>query len=65
MIKADDIVEDLIEKYPELDAFLIRRGIRCVVCGEPVWGTIGELIESKNMDVDEVLAEVNEKFGNQ
>ena len=63
MIKAEDTVEDLLEKYPEIDAYLIRKGIRCVLCGEPVWSTIGELIENKGLDVEQVLAELNDKFG--
>jgi len=63
MIKAEDTVEDLLEKYPEIDACLIRKGIRCVLCGEPVWSTIGELIENKGLDVKQMLAELNEKFG--
>ena len=66
MIKASDTVEDLLKIYPEIDAYLIRKGIRCVVCGEPVWSTIGDLIENKGLDVDQVLAELNGKFaGNQ
>ena len=63
MIKVDDTVEDLLERYPEIDAYLIRKGIRCVLCGEPVWSTIGELIENKGLDVDQALAELNDKFG--
>ncbi|PKK84661.1 MAG: DUF1858 domain-containing protein [candidate division Zixibacteria bacterium HGW-Zixibacteria-1] len=62
MIQASDTVEDLLKIYPEIDAYLIRRGIRCVVCGEPVWSTIGELIENKGLDVDEMISELNDKF---
>nr|MBN2277143.1 DUF1858 domain-containing protein [candidate division Zixibacteria bacterium] len=64
MIKANEYVEDLIKRIPELDAYLMKRGIRCVICGEPVWGTIGELIESKDMNVGQVLAEINSEFVN-
>ena len=62
MIKAEDTVEDLLKVYPEIDAYLIRKGIRCVLCGEPVWSTIGELIENKGLDVEKVITELNEKF---
>ncbi|MEW5922383.1 MAG: DUF1858 domain-containing protein [Candidatus Zixiibacteriota bacterium] len=62
MIKASDTVEDLLKLYPEIDAYLIRKGIRCVVCGEPVWSTIGDLIENKGLDVEKVISELNEKF---
>jgi len=63
MIKSSEYVEDLVKKYPELDAYLMKKGIRCVICGEPVWGTLGELIESKDMDVKQVMADINARFG--
>ncbi|HDL02657.1 MAG TPA: DUF1858 domain-containing protein [candidate division Zixibacteria bacterium] len=62
MIKAEDTVEDLLKDYPDIDAYLIRKGIRCVLCGEPVWSTIGDLIQNKGLDVDKVISELNEKF---
>jgi len=45
MITANDLVEDLVERYPDLAAFLMRRGIVCIKCGEPVWGTIADLLQ--------------------
>ena len=65
MIKPDDHVDDLLEKYPALNTYLMRKGIMCVQCGEVFWGTIAELIQSKGMDVDSVLDEINKEFGNQ
>lgn len=62
MIAATDLVEELVEKHPDLAAFLMQRGIGCIRCGEPVWGTIGELIRAKGLDVDSVLAELNARF---
>jgi len=52
MINPDDNVDDLIEQYPELNTFLMRKGIMCVQCGEVFWGTLKELIQSKNLDVE-------------
>jgi hypothetical protein len=62
MIKPSHTVEELLNKYPDIDAYLIRKGIRCVLCGEPVWSTIGDLIESKGLNVDQVIAELNVRF---
>lgn len=59
MITADIHVDDLLEKHPELAAFLSRRGIVCIQCGEVFWGTLRELIESKGLDVDGLVAEIN------
>ncbi len=59
MIKSDIHVDDLLERYPELNVFLSRRGIICVQCGEIFWGTLEELIKSKGIDVDKTVAEIN------
>ena len=59
MIKADIHVDDLLERHPELNVFLSRRGVICVQCGEVFWGTLEELIKSKGLDVDEIVAEIN------
>ena len=63
MIEPGDSVEELIEEYPGLNGFLLERGIVCVKCGEPFWGKLGDLIENKGMDVDSLMKEINEEFG--
>ena len=62
MINPNDRLEDLLEKCPGLNAFLMERGIVCVLCGEPFWGTLGELIANKKLDVGKVMADVNREF---
>jgi hypothetical protein len=65
MIKPTDSVEELLEKYPGLNQFLLEKGIVCIKCGEPFWGPLEQIIRNKGMDVDEVLAEINKKFNPQ
>ena len=38
-------VEDITQIYPEAVGFLTKQGVRCIRCGEPVWGTLGKLLE--------------------
>ncbi|MDH7516658.1 MAG: DUF1858 domain-containing protein [Bacteroidota bacterium] len=58
-MKADDItldttIEELIEAYPKSVAFLMDHGIRCVICGEPTWGTLGDAMREKGLgDADQ------------
>lgn len=47
-------VEDLIDHYPASNAFLIGRGLPCIVCGEAVWGTLKELAHDKNFSEQEI-----------
>lgn len=43
-------IEDLIENYPFSAEYLLRNGIRCIVCGEVIWGTLKEACEEKGFD---------------
>jgi len=58
-VKKDMLVEDLVVKYPKSVSFLRKYGIVCIQCGEPVWGTIGELIKSKGKDEEKIIKELN------
>jgi hypothetical protein len=59
-ISLDTQIEDLAIAYPESVGFLIRHGVRCIRCGEPVWGTLGELLEETGIeDPDALVIELN------
>jgi hypothetical protein len=53
-------IEDLVQKFPEAVGFLTRKGIRCIRCGEPLWCTLGELLEEEGIsDPQNVVNELN------
>ena len=58
-IIADQQVEDLVRDYPDVVRLLLRENIVCIECGEPYWGTIGDLLKSRHMDVEGTLATLN------
>ncbi len=62
MIRADDYIEDLLERHPGINAFLRERGVVCIQCGEPVWGTLKEQAEAKGLDVEALVKELNQAF---
>lgn len=43
-ISASIPVEELLERYPVATRLLLMHGIPCLVCGEPAWGTLGEVL---------------------
>lgn len=45
--KLDDTIEDLVSAAPDAVPFLMDHNIRCLACGEPIWGTIGEAMEQR------------------
>jgi hypothetical protein len=48
-VTKDIPIEDLVQKYPEAVGFLTRKGIRCIRCGEPLWCTLGELLQEEGI----------------
>ena len=61
-ISPDIPVEELVDRYPAAIEFLSRRGIVCIVCGEPAWGTLEQLARRKGIEDVEKLAEELSKF---
>ncbi|MDX9852712.1 MAG: hypothetical protein RBS81_02850 [Tenuifilaceae bacterium] len=62
MITKDITIEELVDKIPESVQLLSKRGIICILCGEPVWGTLDELAKSKqftNEQINEIVLELN------
>ena len=61
MVYKDMTIEELVEKYPQTIGHLSEMGVNCVVCGEPLWGTIEENIESKGLtDLDGIITKLND-----
>ncbi len=61
-IDPDMTVEEVVEKYPEAVGILMDKGVVCMICGEPVWGTVGELIKDKGLDIKVTIDEINEEL---
>lgn len=66
VITLDIQVEELAASFPEAVGFLTKKGVRCIRCGEPAWGTLGELLEVEGIKdpqllVDELKAYIREQ----
>ncbi|NIR53173.1 DUF1858 domain-containing protein, partial [candidate division KSB1 bacterium] len=42
MIRKDTTIEELVRAHPESVRYLMEKGIKCIACGEPIWGTLEE-----------------------
>jgi hypothetical protein len=60
MITRDIEIEDLVRKYPFSVRFLMERHIKCIACGEPVWGTLEEAAKEKGYDDEAITGILNE-----
>ncbi len=60
-IDEDVRIEELVEALPEAVRILAERGIVCIRCGEPYWGTLRELAAQKGItDLAPIVAALRE-----
>ena len=62
-ITKDIQIEDLVEQLPQAVAYLLNEGIVCILCGEPIWGTLEEAAKSKGFadgDIKRFVDDLNE-----
>ena len=61
-IKKDMLIEDLVNNYAFSVKYMMTNGIRCIACGEPIWGTLEEAAKEKdfsNADIEKFVEEMN------
>lgn len=63
-INKNIFIEDLIQVYPQSVRFLMEKGITCIACGAPVWGTLEDNAQQKGMD-DETIEQLVEELNKQ
>ncbi|AFN74577.1 hypothetical protein MROS_1340 [Melioribacter roseus P3M-2] len=62
-ISKNILIEDLVNLLPESVTYLMEKGIRCLRCGEPIWGTLEEAAVEKGFDdsqIDVFVEDLNE-----
>ena len=62
-ITMDILIEELINDYSFSIRYLMEKGIRCIRCGEPIWGTLEEAAKEKNFDdaaIQSFIQEMND-----
>lgn len=60
-INEDTKIEDLLKQYPSLVRVFIAQGLPCLVCGNPFWGTIRELSDKHDVNLEELIKKLNEE----
>ncbi len=64
-INKDISIEELLERVPEAVQYLMKEGIKCIACGEPIWGTLEEAAREKGFGDEEIerfVEELSEKI---
>ncbi|GAB4137762.1 MAG: hypothetical protein Fur0015_09440 [Ignavibacteriales bacterium] len=47
-------IEDLVKILPQAVTYLSENGIRCLRCGEPIWGSLKNAAEEKGFSEKEI-----------
>jgi methionine synthase II (cobalamin-independent) len=66
-ITKDIEIEDLVELLPDSVTYLMEQGIRCLRCGEPIWGTLEQAAKEKGFnddDIEKFVKELNDMLKN-
>lgn len=61
-ITKEIFIEDLVERFPQSVTYLMEKGIRCLRCGEPLWGTLEMAAKEKGFDektIETFVTELN------
>jgi len=59
-ITKEILIEELVNNYPFSVRFLMEKGIRCIMCGEPIWGTLEEACQEKDFTEEAIESVVTE-----
>jgi hypothetical protein len=58
-------IEDLVRELPDAVTYLIDQGIRCLRCGEPIWGSLESAAIEKGFDetaINKFVEELNNLY---
>jgi len=53
-ITKDITIEDLVELKSSAVKYLSDKGIKCIACGEPIWGTLEDAAKEKGFSDAEI-----------
>jgi hypothetical protein len=64
-IHESTLIEEIVEKAPKLIRYLREKGIVCIKCGEPVWGTLAQVAGDREItDLKSLIHEMNRLLRN-
>ena len=62
-ITTETTIEELVTELPASVSYLMKKGIKCIACGEPIWGTLESAARQKGFDEAEIASFVSDLNG--
>lgn len=59
-ITSEVTIEELVSQLPVSVSYLMEKGIKCIACGEPIWGTLELAAKEKGFGDDQIREFVDE-----
>lgn len=59
-ITKDITIEELVNQKVSAVRYLADKGIKCIACGEPIWGTLEQAARDKGFDQEDIAGFVRE-----
>ena len=59
-ITKDITIEDLVNRKVSAVRYLADRGIKCIACGEPIWGTLEQAAIEKGFNEEDIAGFVRD-----
>lgn len=59
-ITKEILIEDLVRELPASINYLMEKGIRCLRCGEPIWGTLESAAIEKGFNEEQISEFIND-----
>ena len=53
-ITKDISIEELVDNVPQSVKYLMHEGIKCIACGEPIWGTLEDAAKEKGFSDEDI-----------
>ncbi len=53
-ITKDISIEELVDNVPQAVKYLMNEGIKCIACGEPIWGTLEDAAKEKGFGEEDI-----------
>lgn len=63
IITSSSTIEEIVATSTDFVDYLSKQGIRCIRCGEPIWGTLEEAASQKGfskVEIQRFVKEMNE-----
>ncbi len=61
-VERSTAIEDLVREYPVSVRFMVEKGLPCLTCGEPAWGSFEDVAKrsgKSESEIDALIEELN------